>query len=223
MCASPHILSIRYSFSWCSRRRKSRPLPATLNVLHHALHALFLPPALPPTARSTVLRHQCVTRSRSSTSRKHSTVTASSCRRIGTVEGRSWCCATTSTRKRGARHGSAICRLRRKSTRTATTAREKCPRPSLRTKDSSTLLTHLLTSSSSHETRSQPRSHPSTTRRPNKFSLRRAMIHKNARPAQHLLPFHRCIRDASCQPRRALRLVVILGSDRRARASGDGG
>lgn len=69
----------------------------------------------------------------------------------------------------------------------------------------------------------QPRSHPSTTRRPNKFSLRRAMIHKNARPAQHLLPFHRCIRDASCQPRRALRLVVILGSDRRARASGDGG
>jgi hypothetical protein len=106
----------------------------------------FYPQPLPPMACSTALRHQCVARSRSSTSRKHSTVTASSCQQVGTVGERSWCCATASTRKCGARHGSAICRPRRESTRTATTAREKWTRPSLRTKASSTLLTYLPTS-----------------------------------------------------------------------------
>ena len=92
------------------------------------------PQPLPPTARSTALQHQCVTHSHSSTSRIHSTATASSCQPVGTVGERSWCCATASTQKRGARHGSVICRLTLESTRTATTVRSKCMQPSWRTK-----------------------------------------------------------------------------------------
>src|ERR1700677_3397933 len=90
--------------------------------------------SLPPTAHSTALRHQSVTHSHSSTSRIHSTATASSCQPVGTVGERSSCCATASTRKHGAKHGSAICHPMPESTQTATTAHEKCTLPSYGTK-----------------------------------------------------------------------------------------
>jgi hypothetical protein len=53
--------------------------------------------------------------------------------------------------------------------------------------------------------------------------LRRERPTRRSRPARHMPHFHRPIHGARCGPRRALRLVVILASDRLVRASRDGG
>ena len=90
----------------------------------YALHVYLYFHPLPRTARSTIPQHQCATHSLSFTSQIHSTATTSSCQWVGTVEARLLCCATASARKRGARHGSAICRRTTEWTRSATPAHE---------------------------------------------------------------------------------------------------
>jgi hypothetical protein len=186
------------------------------------------PRLLPLTARSTALRHQCETHSRSCTSRIHSTATASLYLRDGTVGERSWFYATVSTRKRGARHGSAIYRPTPESTRIATTALEKCTRPSWRTKVPRYVLTCFPTFSSSRLSKHAADAAPSP-QQPNPRTslpleeLRRERTTRRSRPARHIPHSHGRIRRACRGPRRALELFILLASDSRARASGDGG
>ena len=92
------------------------PQPTALNVLR---------PSPSPTARST-MQHERVTHCHSSTDRILSTATASSSRQV--------VLRNSFDAKVGARHGSTICCSTPELTRTATPAREKCMRPSCRTK-----------------------------------------------------------------------------------------
>ncbi len=72
----------------------------------HCTPSSYLPLQL-PTAPSTALPRQRATHFRSCTSQIHSTVTASSFPRVGTVGERPRCYAMALTRKLGARHGSS--------------------------------------------------------------------------------------------------------------------
>ena len=101
------------------------PQPTTLNVLR---------PSPSPTARST-MQHERVTHFHSSTDRILSTATASSSRQV--------VLRNSFDAKVGARHGSTICCLTPELTRTATPAREKCMRPSCRTKVSQPFLIRM--------------------------------------------------------------------------------
>ena len=92
------------------------PQPTTLNVLR---------PSPSPTARLT-MQDERVTHFHSSTDRILSTATASSSRQV--------VLRNSFDAKVGASHGSTICCSTPELTRTATPAREKCMRPSCRTK-----------------------------------------------------------------------------------------
>jgi hypothetical protein len=130
MCVSLHILHLSHiPMAWQTaqhsaiRHHSQRHSSSSANT---RFMSYLYPQRLPPTARLTALRHQYAIHSHLLTSQIHSTATASSCPRGGTVGGRSWFYTTALTRKHGARHGSAICRPTPELTRTATTARGKC-------------------------------------------------------------------------------------------------
>ena len=101
------------------------PQPTTLNILC---------PAPSPTARST-MQDEHVTHFHSSTDRILSTTTASSSQQV--------VLRNSFDTKVGARHGSTICCSMPELTRTATPAREKCMRPSCRTKVPQSFLIHM--------------------------------------------------------------------------------
>jgi hypothetical protein len=103
------------------------------------------PQLLPPTARSTVPRHQCITHLHFPKSRTHSTMTTSLYGGLGQLGKNCGIAQGASTRKRGVKHGSTICLLTPESTWRATTAREKCTRPSCKTKAPKYVLTYLPT------------------------------------------------------------------------------
>jgi hypothetical protein len=129
-CTSHFIFFlIRFSFSWCGRRRKSllyNTTASNLNVLrHYAFHILLVPPApsddgvLDSTVASVCNPFPFLPQVRSTPPRPH--------RRAGGLGqlGKD----LSSTRKHWVRHGNAICCPTPESTQTATTARKSARVP----------------------------------------------------------------------------------------------